>query len=134
MAPVRLKEKNRTNYLMLKPTGWHMPTLAQIENPQPRPCGVQLKPELLLGAESLRGLLSDTQVMGRPTKAKIILLQMQKISVRTSRSQALSLPKQKQCKTDIFTKGGVTLVVLFLEVSLPLGVWLFQVSTTSARR
>lgn len=111
-----------------------MPTLAQIENPQPRPCGVQLKPELLLGAESLRGLLSDTQVMGRPTKAKIILLQMQKISVRTSRSQALSLPKQKQCKTDIFTKGGVTLVVLFLEVSLPLGVWLFQVSTTSARR
>lgn len=108
--------------------------MAQLENPQPRPCRVQLKPELLLGAESLRSLFSDTQVMGRPTTAKIILLQRQKIPVRMSRSEVLSLLKQKQCKADIFLKRGVTLAVLFLEVSLPLGMWLFQISTASPRR
>lgn len=55
-------------------------------------------------------------------------------NIRISRSQVLSLLKEKQWKADIFKKGRVTLVVLFLEVSLPLGVWLFQVSTVNARR
>lgn len=91
---------------------------AEAEDPQPRPCRIQLKPELRPTAESLGGLLSDTQFVGRPT-AKIILLQRQKIPVRMSRSQVLSLLKEKQHKADIFLKRGVALTVLFLEVSLP---------------